>query len=298
MCGEHDGFQRQHAYHEGSSPRVRGTRVADNVTCRASGIIPACAGNTPRRDGRGRLDRDHPRVCGEHALVRSALKSLPGSSPRVRGTLGWLITLILLSGDHPRVCGEHTRFPVGRCRGAGSSPRVRGTQGGAETHPALYGIIPACAGNTFTPPVALVLAGDHPRVCGEHVMVITGPGGRRGSSPRVRGTPRAQGPRHPDPGIIPACAGNTTTRERTRTTVRDHPRVCGEHLLAYSISSGLPGSSPRVRGTPRLPPQRRPARGIIPACAGNTYVVKHTVKHSRDHPRVCGEHACSCRFVM
>ena len=211
MCGEHDGFQRQHAYHEGSSPRVRGTRVADNVTCRASGIIPACAGNTPRRDGRGRLDRDHPRVCGEHALVRSALKSLPGSSPRVRGTLGWLITLILLSGDHPRVCGEHTRFPVGRCRGAGSSPRVRGTQGGAETHPALYGIIPACAGNTNHLRVTCDCRRDHPRVCGEHCTLMRSSRKSRGSSPRVRGTHNAH--------------------HTSRDSAVDHPRVCGEHSI-------------------------------------------------------------------
>ena len=32
-------------------------------------------------------------------------------------------------------------------------------------------------------------------------------------------------------GIIPAYAGNTNTEELAKLLDRDHPRVCGEHLM-------------------------------------------------------------------
>ena len=50
-----------------------------------------------------------------------------------------------------------------------------------------------------------------------------------------------------------------------------------------------------MRGTPRR--QRRPVVefGIIPAYAGNTLIIRCISMLSRDHPRVCGEHAdCNC----
>ena len=92
------------------------------------GIIPACAGSTiPPSAGR-ESGRDHPRMCGEHALTVTATDSRGGSSPHVRGArpegvkLGGLPGIIpacagstyfeLVSvrplRDHPRMCGEHS----------------------------------------------------------------------------------------------------------------------------------------------------------------------------------------------
>ena len=51
-----------------------------------------------------------------------------------------------------------------------------------------------------------------------------------------------------------------------------------------------PGSSPRVRGTPRRTAQDIQQHGIIPACAGNTRSGRSVLGGQRDHPRVCGEH--------
>ena len=90
---------------------------------------------------------------------------------------------------------------------------------------------------------------DHPRVCGEHDMGLTEHQDRLGSSPRVRGT-RSElhigGVLH---GIIPACAGNTTSTALLIVFGRDHPRMCGEHLKIYDDDAKEMGSSPRVRGT-------------------------------------------------
>ena len=52
----------------------------------------------------------------------------------------------------------------------------------------------------------------------------------------------------------------------------------------------MEGSSPRMRGTHRIPAQIRIVLGIIPAYAGNTHAVSFTLCQMRDHPRVCGEH--------
>ena len=50
------------------------------------GIIPADAGNTMGSYNPCLASPDHPRGCGEHESLNTAMKSLSGSSPRMRGT--------------------------------------------------------------------------------------------------------------------------------------------------------------------------------------------------------------------
>ena len=66
--------------------------------------------------------------------------------------------------------------------------------------------------------------------------------------------------------------------------------MCGEHDLAYSRAVYGQGSSPRVRGTLWALQLADRKRGIIPACAGNTYGSTYEQAAVGDHPRVCGEH--------
>ena len=54
------------------------------------------------------------------------------------------------------------------------------------------------------------------------------------------------------------------------TWVRDHPRVCGEHIGIAVPAELRSGSSPRMRGTLQVTQVEREAVGIIPAYAGNT----------------------------
>ena len=233
----------------GSSPRVRGTRSLVAIWVEGGGIIPACAGNTRRRTCRRTRRRDHPRVCGEHLTRTFQLMLTVGSSPRVRGTPSKAVSSLSTTG---------------------SSPRVRGTPSGSLRLLPCRGIIPACAGNTRTCLRTRCIRRDHPRVCGEHLLPMRLFAPISGSSPRVRGTRCADIWCVSDVGIIPACAGNTRTHALRRRRPRDHPRVCGEHLMPSSAAMAWQGSSPRVRGT--LAPSCRGARGsgIIPACAGNT----------------------------
>ena len=112
----------------------------------------------------------------------------------------------------------------------------------------------------------------------------------QGSSPRVRGTPARYRRRSSRPGIIPACAGNTSPGVGSPLHDRDHPRVCGEHRGQHGLQPVRPGSSPRVRGTPMTWAQIDDVAGIIPACAGNTCLDIALFVVHWDHPRVCGEH--------
>ena len=50
-------------------------------------ITPACAGKTGHITDNPRKFKDHPRVCGENAIISEALNSVSGSPPRVRGKL-------------------------------------------------------------------------------------------------------------------------------------------------------------------------------------------------------------------
>ena len=114
-----------------------------------------------------------------------------------------------------------------------------------------------------------------------------------GSSPHMRGTLRKAPRRMVAVGIIPAYAGNTRGYLDSRLQSRDHPRICGEHLIFDRWPVRVTGSSPHMRGTRnRLAPSPVQA-GIIPAYAGNTFFPARTADGLGDHPRICGEHAVS-----
>ena len=152
-------------------------------------------------------------------------------------------------GDHPRACGEHFGEVRVRVGAQGSSPRMRGTLPCSWRVGLQSGIIPAHAGNTMPVRGRPKTCQDHPRACGEHLVIALRGGLRQGSSPRMRGTRRNKRHRRGLFGIIPAHAGNTKLKKQRSNKQWDHPRACGEH---YPILLGLgfaSGSSPRMRGT-------------------------------------------------
>ena len=248
---------------------MRGTPVYPACRLGRSGIIPAYAGNTGCPSVWPCVRWDHPRVCGEHRSMPDYCQWRWGSSPRMRGTPRTITTstlpvgiipayagntiiksaLGICSGDHPRVCGEHWQCPSCFCSTRGSSPRMRGTQVFRNRLRTVFGIIPAYAGNTNSTSHTLGTSGDHPRVCGEHRLAICSLGMSMGSSPRMRGTRLLLVFQVIRAGIIPAYAGNTMTSYVPALFHRDHPRVCGEHVISDSSGGTRLGSSPRMRGT-------------------------------------------------
>ena len=169
------------------------------------------------------------------------------------------------------MCGEHEVVKPDVRETLGSSPHVRGTRHFGQVDALLPGIIPACAGNTSAPCRARPSARDHPRMCGEH---------RGGGGSPTGGWF----------GIIPACAGNTLGSRHMVFYAWDHPRMCGEHVRKVVRRHRPAGSSPHVRGTLVPYGWRREPVGIIPACAGNTFVRRIVRWVWSDHPRMCGEH--------
>ena len=196
----------------GSSPRVQGTlfvqlfrQMLQPVHPRVCGelfplecvigtvirFIPACAGNTWRRIGRGEWVTvgSSPRVQGtrsSHARIGAGGRFIPACA----GNTPVAATERTLTPVHPRVCGEHATFDVARHR--------------------LLRFIPACAGNTTTISISIPKFTVHPRVCREHNISERGP------------TENSR--------FIPACAGNTARPVPASTALPVHPRVCREHL--------------------------------------------------------------------
>ena len=198
----------------GSSPHTRGTR--------------STPWNSPSPPG------DHPRIRGEHELVvirpseiqgiipayagnttppRHYCDLWQGSSPHTRGTLSQGGMLAAVSRDHPRIRGEHVGLRVRVC--------------------GVRGIIPAYAGNTSRASSArLIMSGSSPHTRGTPAR-RTMRRARRWDHPRIRGEHDVElGYGIPEPGIIPAYAGNTM-------------RVGETYYLAE-------GSSPHTRGTQRF----------------------------------------------
>ena len=126
-------------------------------------------------------------------------------------------------------------------------------------------------------------------MCGENRGGLPTPGRRAGSSPRVRGKRADRERLEALAGLIPACAGKTLTSTCLTSSLRAHPRVCGENPLLFIESFQHTGSSPRVRGKRRSSRPPRGLDGLIPACAGKTWLAGKKRHEKGAHPRVCGE---------
>ena len=189
----------------------------------------------------------------------------------------------------PACAGNAHAMSTPHLSAIGSSPRVRGTRPRTTS---------ASRRSTV-----------HPRVCGERLSRRAVQNTNGGSSPRVRGTHLRAVRSRCGQRFIPACAGNAIKPERTTTPCRFipacagnargkrgavrcaavHPRVCGERTRSKGQTDPHNGSSPRVRGTPRIVGERHGLRRFIPACAGNAGTVSAEELRQQVHPRVCGE---------
>ena len=271
MCGEHEVNFRKIIIPEGSSPHVRGALTRFQRFKAASGIIPACAGSTKNVLLSPAAKWDHPRMCGEHFRSPVNCHVAHGIIPACAGST------LVVNGT--------------KATDKGSSPHVRGAPNAWIEREDGVGIIPACAGSTACNRLWSDEARDHPRMCGEHTSLQFGTACFPGSSPHVRGARRVVRLARCRRGIIPACAGSTRPQTGWRARSRDHPRMCGEHSDASGIEVRHQGSSPHVRGAHCLNLVALLCHGIIPACAGSTRTETTGTCHTRDHPRMCGEHS-------
>ena len=150
-----------------------------------------------------------------------------------------------------RLRGEYLSSSDCHVLSMGSPPLTRGTHRVGGFGPGLCGITPAYAGNTHDTSFPSRAQWDHPRLRGEHPVLI-GPRSRDRDHPRLRGEhhipvtsklfylgspPLTRGTlvsflgldaMH---GITPAYAGNTAYSVQLHCIWWDHPRLRGEHSM-------------------------------------------------------------------
>ena len=85
-CGEQGCGCADRVSSGGSSPRVRGTVLAELTNKVPFRFIPARAGNRHRHICFRQVPPVHPRACGEQDPLDEIHRRVLGSSPRVRGT--------------------------------------------------------------------------------------------------------------------------------------------------------------------------------------------------------------------
>ena len=173
-------------------------------------------------------------------------------------------------GDHLRVCGADVCTVSSAIAPVGSSPRVRSRRAVPELQRQSGRIISACAEQTTRCTSPVIAAPDHLRVCGADLPTTFHSLGMTGSSPRVRSRPASAYGRSHGPGIISACAEQTTTPPPAIWAAWDHLRVCGADDRYKRLKKFLTGSSPRVRSRPNRTARYPARRGIISACAEQT----------------------------
>ena len=94
---------------------------------------------------------------------------------------------------------------------------------------------------------------------------------------------------HVDAGITPAYAGKSQTAGTPCSSVRDHPRMCGEKLWPTCPHAPNAGSPPRMRGKDRLSGKSGQPDRITPACAEKRPARPGYAYNRGDHPRMCGK---------
>ena len=138
----------------------------------------------------------------------------------------------------------------------------------------LERFIPACAGNSVSGVFLFTAEPVHPRLRGELLRNLSCIQILAGSSPLARGTQSPGFFCSPQNRFIPACAGNSIELNKPIICSPVHPRLRGElrfHLLGARF---LIGSSPLARGTRLNTLGSRFFRRFIPACAGNSNILR------------------------
>ena len=92
-----------------------------------------------------------------------------------------------------------------------------------------------------------------------------------------------------DKWLIPAHAGKTALYVRVSRIPRAHPRSRGENVIVKAAAGPEVGSSPLTRGKPHQRSPHRSSRGLIPAHAGKTVLLRTSGAGDRAHPRSRGE---------
>ena len=130
-------------------------------------ITPAYAGKSLLLIFWSIVNKDHPRLCGEKAVVFSDAYDNLGSPPPMRGKVLWSGCTPYASKDHPRLCGEKYGYYTIEVSSLGSPPPMRGKAALPACLHFFTRITPAYAGKRLCMAAERNFQQDHPRLCGE-----------------------------------------------------------------------------------------------------------------------------------
>ena len=138
-------------------------------------------------------------------------------------------------------------------------------------------------------PPKRVAAGITPAYAGKSLFSPYSKAYSKGSPPRMRGKASLRQGQRYRTGITPAYAGKRHWLALTTLCRQDHPRVCGEKVVALGAVLFSKGSPPRMRGKEKSILGFTSLHGITPAYAGKSVFIQWPGVLPQDHPRVCGE---------
>ncbi len=210
-------------------------------------------------------------------------------TPAYAGKRQITVHSVCSSQDHPRLCGEKSSMVHRPCKKTGSPPPMRGKEFYQPYEKAAVGITPAYAGKRCYNQIPCPHSRDHPRLCGEKYTIREHLSSVLGSPPPMRGKVSFTLAADIRRRITPAYAGKSRLRPKVERDHGDHPRLCGEKRIAFTITSVMKGSPPPMRG--KVPDRgvNRFQIGITPAYAGKSSRIPRLHLRDRDHPRLCGE---------
>ena len=140
--------------------------------------------------------------------------------------------------------------------------------------------------------------GDHPRSRGVYRKTSSSLPITCGSSPLARGLPRSLEQLSCAGGIIPARAGFTGGAAASALMGGDHPRSRGVYANLPYKELRNNGSSPLARGLLVKKSTAKRISGIIPARAGFTEDVLHSISFRQDHPRSRGVYSRYAEYAV
>ena len=156
------------------------------------------------------------------------LSDVRGITPAYAGKRPVAVFTCRFIQDHPRLCGEKTEDVFDLPTQTGSPPPMRGKGFLSLTIFTRARITPAYAGKSKFLLYIFPHTRDHPRLCGEKLLVSAEMRTAEGSPPPMRGkvVPRLY---NTDlNGITPAYAGKRISWSNPWEQSGDHPRLCGE----------------------------------------------------------------------
>ena len=230
---------------------MRGKGVHAEPSAAVIGITPAYAGKSSC-GGQTRFPcRDHPRLCGEKLKRQIESKQLKGSPPPMRGKGMRTIKAFPNRRITPAYAGKRNIEFSKRIKQQGSPPPMRGKVQQFPDRFRFLGITPAYAGKSRSNFHHQKCNKDHPRLCGEKVILNRFTAFTIGSPPPMRGKVVHSQLRVIVFRITPAYAGKRQRKHVRHAKPWDHPRLCGEKTVKSHRACQAVGSPPPMRGKDR-----------------------------------------------